>query len=145
MKITLPRILGVTAALLAAGFVFGALTAVAAAYLAFNIVEKSGVGPFSDGLIVAGVNGALLGSVLLPVAWWGLLRRVPPGLAFVSVMVGTMAGGIIGWVFTFPIDSVSAAIGGAVLGFSLAALGLRLRFSAPEPAADAPIAHPAGA
>jgi hypothetical protein len=145
MKITLPRILGVTAALLVAGFVFGALTAVAAAYLAFNISEKSGVGPFSDGMIVAGVNGALLGSVLLPVTWWGLLRRVPVGLASVGIMLGTMAGGIVGWVFTFPIDSVSAAIGGAVLGFSLAAVGMRLGFSAGEPAAGPPIAHPASA
>ena len=87
------RIVAVTAGLLAAGAVAGALAADAALLLA-SAVEGSGLAlnDWEPLLFVASV-GALFGGVLLPVTAWLFLRRVPLGLALLGTVVGTIAGG----------------------------------------------------
>jgi len=137
------RILAVTAALLASGAAFGALAAVAAAAIGFPITGQTfGQQGMSVLPLVAGA-GAVLGAPLLPVTMWLFLRRVPLGLALLGTFVGAVAGGVGGWILPgYPDDvmfgprvsllslqSVHAMIGGAA-GFALAAVILRLKFSA---------------
>lgn len=137
------RILAVTAVLLAFGAAFGALAAVAAAAIGFPITgqtfDQQGMSVLP---LVAGA-GAVLGAPLLPVTMWLFLRRVPLGLALLGTFVGAVAGGVAGWVLPgYPDDvmwgppvallslqSVHGIIGGAV-GFAVAAVILRLKFSA---------------
>ncbi|HEX9940297.1 MAG TPA: hypothetical protein VGB15_24395 [Longimicrobium sp.] len=138
------RILGVTAALLACGAVFGALAAVVAAVLAFNITEGPPFSLYAQTYVFVAVVGAVLGGVLLPAACWLLLRRVPLGLAFLGTVLGTVMGAVPGWVLGHDMKLMLGPVGGAVLGFLLATILLRLRFSAPRPAGDRPIARPAG-
>ena len=145
MKSSPGRIVGVTAALLACGAVFGGVAAVLAALLAFTITEGPASGFLFDALSIAGVIGALLGGVLLPAACWLLLRRVPLGLAFVGTVLGTVAGGVLGWVFGFSYHPVIVPIAGGFLGFLFATIFLRARFSAPRTAGDRPIGRPASA
>jgi len=138
-----PRILAVTAALLAFGAAFGALAAVAAAAIGFPITGRTfGQQGMSLLPLVAGA-GAVLGAPLLPVTMWLFLRRVPLGLALLGTFVGAVAGGVAGWMLPgvpddlmfgpptplLSLQSVHAVIGGAV-GFALAAVILRLKFSA---------------
>lgn len=145
------RILAVTAALLAFGAAFGALAAVAAAAIGFPITGQTfGQRGMSVLPLVAGA-GAVLGAPLLPVTMWLFLRRVPLGLALLGTFVGAVAGGVAGWalpgapddltmasVSLLSLQSVHAMIGGAV-GFALAAVILRLKFSAAR-ATDRPAA-----
>ncbi len=143
MKSSPGRILGVTAALLAFGAVFGGVSAVLAAILAFTITEGPAAGFLNDALAIAGVIGALLGGVLLPATCWLVLRRVPLGLAFVGTVLGTVVGGVLGWVLAWHVHPVLMPIAGAFLGFLFATIVLRMRFSAPKPMGDRPIARPA--
>lgn len=138
------RILGITAALLACGAIFGALAAVVAAAVAFNITEGPPFSLYGEVYVIAAMAGAALGGVLLPTACWLLLRRVPLGLAFLGTVLGTVVGGVLGWVLGHDVGLLFGPIAGAVLGFLLATILLRLRFSAPRAAGDRPIARPAG-
>lgn len=142
MKSSPGRIIGVTAALLACGAVFGGVAAVLAALLAFTITEGPASGVLYDALAIAGVIGALLGGLLLPAACWLLLRRVPLGLAFLGTVLGTVAGGVLGWVFGFNFDPFLMPIAGAFLGFLFATIVLRMRFSAPSSVGDRPVPRP---
>src|SRR5688572_6079865 len=81
------RVLGVTAALLACGAVFGALAAVVAAAVAFNITDGPPFSLYAEIYVIAAVVGAAMGGVLLPAACWLLLRRVPLGLAFLGTVL----------------------------------------------------------
>ena len=138
------RVLGVTAALLACGAVFGALAAVVAAAVAFNITEGPPFSLYAEIYVIAVAVCTALGGVLLPAACWLLLRRVPLGLAFLGTVLGTVVGGVLGWVLGHGVGLMFGPIAGAVLGFLLATILLRLRFSAPGAAGDRPIARPAG-
>lgn len=138
------RILGVTAALLACGAIFGALAAVVAAAVAFNITGGPPFSLYAQLYFIVAVVGAAMGGVLLPAACWLLLRRVPLGLAFLGTVLGTVIGGVLGWVLGHDMGLLFGPIAGAVLGFLLATILLRVRFSAPKPAGDRPIARPAG-
>jgi hypothetical protein len=146
MKSSPARVVGVTAALLVCGAVLGALAAVLGAWLTFRLT----VTPLYSlpACIVAAGTGAVLGGALFPAAYWLLLRRVPLGLALPGTLLGTVAGGVAGGVFAWRLGYdttlVVTPVGGAVLGFVLAAILLRLRFSAPRAAGDRPIARPAG-
>lgn len=125
------RIAAVTAGLLAAGAVAGAIAAMVAVVIALAVTD----GPItlSDGepLIVAGMVGAFFGGLLLPATAWIFLRRVPLGLAVLGTLLGTIAGGVLGWVFELGGYPAEGGLIGAFGGFALAALLLRLRASAP--------------
>lgn len=142
MKRSPVRVLGVTAALLACGALLGALAAVITGIVAFGTSEGLEMALDPEVLLITGIFGAILGGVLLPAACWTLLRRVPLGLAFLGTLLGTVAGGVLGWFLIFHVRAMGA-LGGAVLGFLLATIFLRLRFSAPRAAGDRPIARPA--
>jgi hypothetical protein len=126
------RIAAVTAGLLVAGAVAGAVAADVALLIALAVggtpVALNHVG---EPLLFVGAVGALFGGVLLPVTAWIFLRRVPLGLALLGTLLGTILGGVGGWVLSRAGDPVQGGVVGAVIGFALAALLLRLRASAP--------------
>ena len=124
------RIVAVTAGLLMAGAVAGAVAAVAAVAIAIALTA-SPVTLTPEPLVFAGMVGAFFGGVLLPVTAWIFLRRVPLGLALLGTLLGTIIGGVLGWVVHLTGDPVEGGVIGAVAGFAVAALLLRLRASAP--------------
>jgi hypothetical protein len=129
MKSSPARIVGVTAALLAGGALFGAIAAVLALVLASALTGGLAWGaPIA--LVFAAVAGAALGAPLFPAAGWLLLRRVPLGIALIGSMAGTVLGGVAAWVLTRGNDPMSTPILGAIIGFACAAIVMRLRFSA---------------
>lgn len=146
MKCSPARVVGVTAALLVCGAGLGALAAVVGAWLTFKLTIVPLYTLYA--YIIAAGTGAVLGGVLLPAAYWLLLRRVPLGLALPGTLLGTVAGGVAGSVFAWRLGYESillaAPVGGAVLGFLQAATLLHLRFSAPGTAVERPIAPSAG-
>ena len=130
------RVVLVTAGLSLAGCAFGGFAGAAA----FNLVIISQSGFHLGDLaisIIPGVIGAGLGAVLAPMAGWALLRRVPLGRAFMGLTLGTILGGIAGFVthdvlggfFIQPILAASA-------GFCCAAVALRFFRAAVGPHAD---------
>jgi hypothetical protein len=134
------RIVAVTAGLLGAGAVAGALAAVAAVVIALAV---SGQGIGMDGvggemLAVVAMLGALFGGVLLPATAWLFLRRVPLGLAVLGTLLGTIVGGVLGWVVRMGPNEIQGGLVGAFAGFAGAALLLRLRASAPRVRRSAP-------
>jgi hypothetical protein len=131
MKSSPARIVGVTAALLAGGALFGAIAAVLALVLASAVTDGLAWGtPIA--LVFAAMAGAALGAPLFPAAGWLLLRRVPLGIALIGSMAGTVLGGVLGWVLTGGNDPMSTPILGAIVGFACAAIVMRLRFSTPR-------------
>src|SRR5690242_20736353 len=91
------RILLVTVGLAIFGAVAGAIAGAFVA--ALGVALKQGpLGPVDFAVAAMGaLFGAPLGAVLLPVAGWLLMRRVPLGRAMLGTMLGTNAGGLIGW------------------------------------------------
>lgn len=160
MKSNPARMLGVTAALLACGAGLGAIAALVAAMVAFRVTAGS-LGEIPVNLISVAVTGSVLGGVLLPAACWLLMRRVPLGLAFAGTMLGTVAGGVLGWVLQWMLGGYSVSVlrgdpdfillegpatgagAGAVVGFLLATVALRLCFRAPREADGRPVPRPA--
>ena len=70
---------------------------------------------------VAGMVGAALGAVLLPIAGFTVLRHVPLGRALAETIVATALGGALGVQFLG-----QGWLVGALAGFGLAALRLRV-------------------
>jgi len=130
MKPSPARILAVTAGLAAGGALFGALAgALAIAILLTLFGEASSI--FDIGLLpLAARIGATLGAVLLPLAGWLLMRRVPLGRALTGTVVGTVAGGVLGAVLLTFLLGIGGPVLGAILGFLCAVLSLRRRFPA---------------
>jgi hypothetical protein len=125
------RIVAVTAGLLVAGAVAGALAADAALLIA--VATTDGFGPMpADALAFVAALGALFGGVLLPITAWLFLRRVPLGLALLGTVLGTIAGGALGWIAQLGTNQITGGILGAVIGFACAALLLRRFASAPR-------------
>ena len=129
MKRSPAGILAVTAALLAGGALFGGLAGAVALTLVLALF-----GTFNWGLLlVAAQMGAVLGAVLLPIAGWTLLPRVPLWRVFTGTIAGTVIGGLLGTVLGFLLYPVGLLVGpvlGAILGFLCAAIRLRRRFPA---------------
>lgn len=125
------RILAVTVGLAAGGALFGALAgAVTMAILLVVFGEAATM--FDTGFIpLAARIGAMLGAVLLPIAGWLLMRRVPLGRALTGTLMGTVTGGVLGAVFfTFLFGPIDGPVLGALLGFLWATISLRRRFPA---------------
>lgn len=124
------RVLAVTAGLAAGGALFGALAGAAAISILLAIVGFWGDDQATDFILLAARLGAGLGAVLLPIAGWLLMRRVPLWRALIGTIVGTMVGGILGTVFlTFILGPITGSVVGAILGFLWATISLRRRFS----------------
>ncbi len=122
------RILAVTAGLIAGGAIFGGVAAIAALLIGASVTEGPGLN-LLDGSLLAFVFGvgALFGGLLFPVTCWVLLRRVALGLALLGTVVGTIAGGTVGWLLpAHDVDQVYNAVIGAVVGFLIATVLLRV-------------------
>ena len=121
----LNRILAITTGLFAFGAAAGAVAGAVVAVLVVLITE----GPraaFDLELVQVGVFfGAPLGAVLLPLAGWLLMRRVPLGRAVLWTIVGTILGGLVGWFTPLGSDAVYRSLLSGLAGFALAVLLLR--------------------
>jgi hypothetical protein len=128
------RILAVTGGLILTGALLGGIAGAAALGVSLAITE--GLGRQLPGaLLFGGILGAAIGSVAAPLAGWILLRRVPLGRAIGWTTLGAVAGGVIGWLLRLDVPGpVPAPIAGALVGFLIPALILRLR----TPASSAP-------
>lgn len=125
----LSRVSVVTLGLMLAGAVFGALSGAVAAAIAIAITEGIRSEILQGGMVVAGCVGAFLGGVLFPITGMMFMRRVPLGLAVAGAMLGSVAGGLAGWVAFARTTQIEAALLGGILGYAVAVLALRWRFS----------------
>jgi hypothetical protein len=134
------RILAITAGLVVFGAVAGAIAGALVAMLGVAIRW----GPFDAAdLSLAAVGagfGAPLGAVLLPAAGWLLMRHVPLGRAMLGTTLGTVAGGLIGWVFPSPMDQINRTLLAGLLGFVLAVVLLRLASRRDRASVESPLA-----
>ena len=134
------RILAVTAGLIvfgaAAGAIAGSLVAVLAIALSLGPREALDLELVRFGATL----GAPLGAALLPASGWLLMRRVPLGRAMLASVLGTVAGGLMGWFAPVHSDQFYRTIFGGFLGFVLAVITLRqlASRSASTPEADVP-------
>lgn len=111
----------VTAGLMVSGAIAGAITAMIAVTIVMLIV--SGLSALADlGLVMefAAMLGAPIGAVILPLEAWALLRRVPLWRALAETAAGTILGAV-----AFALLSPGPILG-AVIGFTLAAIRLRI-------------------
>jgi hypothetical protein len=126
------RVVLVTAGLSMTGGVVGALCAV----VAVGLIASAGVGVGQVAsragltlLSLAGGAGALAGMLGAPLLGWGLLRRVPIGRAIAVTALGTVVGAVAGEMIN-PLNpyshTVPGVIGGALTGFILGGVGLRI-------------------
>ena len=116
------RVLAVTAGLVGLGAVAGALAGGVVGMLV-GLIE-SPVDAAATTLFGA-VLGAELGAPLLPIAGWLLMRRVPIGRALVVTMLGTIAGGLLGWFAPVHGDQITRTLWSSVVGFATAVFLLR--------------------
>ncbi|HEV7589035.1 MAG TPA: hypothetical protein VGO40_13035 [Longimicrobium sp.] len=126
------RIFAVTAGLLAAGAVAGALAAAGALLIGLWVSGERVGGSGTEMFGFAAMVGAFFGGLLLPATAWIFLRRVPLGLAVLGTLLGTIVGGALGWVIRMGPNEIQGGLVGAFAGFAAAALLLRLRASAPR-------------
>lgn len=126
------RIAAVTGGLMVAGALLGSVAAVVGAGVAVAVTDGVGVAVSWPILGWAGIIGAVLGAPLLPATSFLLLRRVPLGLSWLGTTLGTMLGGIPGWIAArmYSGNPIVWPLAAAMAGFFLAVLVLRLRFSA---------------
>ena len=90
------RVALVALGLIPAGAVAGALAGALGAMIWVTAAEGLHAAPIPLLLGVAGILGAILGAVILPVAGFTLLRYVPLGRALAETIVATALGGAIG-------------------------------------------------
>jgi len=118
------RVLAVTAGLVGLGAVAGAI---AGAVVALLVGVVSDIPEPATTAMLGAAFGAPMGAVLLPIAGWLLMRRVPIGRALLMTMLGTIAGGLVGWFMPAPgnADRVNLTLGCGVVGFAIAVFVLR--------------------
>jgi len=82
-------------------------------------------------LIAGGEAGALMGTVLAPVAAWSLMRSVPLWRAIAEPALGTVVGALAGTLLG-PLwrPGLAWSIVGGLIGFLIAAVHLRIVFGA---------------
>ena len=126
------RVALVTAGLSATGGFVGGVCAAAAVTVIAGI--EGGVGSLMSaptlGLVgIAAGAGALTGTIGAPLLGWALLRRVPLGRAILMTAVGTVIGAVVGELlnpFNPYAHTIPGVIGGALLGFVVTGVGLRI-------------------
>ena len=141
------RILAVTLGLSVAGAAFGALAGAVALALSLALTASTDIlrPDIWQVFAIPATIGAIFGAVGAPAAGWLFLRRVPLGKVFMWTAIGTAAGGVAGWLVGVALraaangppplfgDEVISAILGAVAGFLIAVVVLRVRASRSEP------------
>ncbi len=114
----LMRIVVITLALAAAGFVAGGAVGMVmmACWMGLD-------GMFElEMMLFGGMFGGTVGAVLGPVAAWLLMRHLPLWLAIGGTAAGTIAGAVLGLL----LGDVGASFYGALLGFGATAVALRI-------------------
>lgn len=137
--VSVRRVATLTGGLALAGAAAGGLSGGLAALLVAAIGEGA-LRPLADpALFAIGTEfGAPLGAVLLPIAGWALMRRVPLGRALVGTIAGTLVGGLGGWFIALGGSSLASSISGGLVGFAAAVFVLR-RFSRARREASMPL------
>ena len=126
------RIALVTTGLSATGGVIGALCAassVAIIAVAAEGLETLAMGPTMGMIGMSAAAGAFVGIIGAPLLGWGLLRRVPIGRIILVTALGTIIGAVVGeWTRPFnPYPrTMPGVIAGALIGFLLSGIGLRV-------------------
>jgi hypothetical protein len=127
----------VTAGLLLTGAAVGAALAAGILAVVGLVVDGPGGFPYIRAAFgLAAAFGALIGGVGLPVVAWGWLRHVALGRVVLETGIGTVLGGLIGFVGSGLRPLPGAA--GALAGFLLAAVQLRVRRPPSRPPARPP-------
>jgi hypothetical protein len=127
------RILAVLAGLLLTGAVIGAVVGAAALAIGTAIMgpgpggADDAVALYVGTLVRGGALGAAIGAVAAPLAGFLLLRSVPLGRAVGWTTLGAVVGGATGSFLRTADSPAPMPVVGAVLGFLLVALVLRLR------------------
>ena len=138
------RILAVTLGLTVVGAAFGALAGAVALALSLALTASGNLlgSEIWQVVAIAAIIGAVFGAIGAPAAGWLFLRRVPLGKVLMWSAIGTTAGGVAGWIVGVALraavngppplfgDESTSAILGAVAGFLLAVVFLRVRASA---------------
>jgi hypothetical protein len=132
------RILVVTAGLVAAGAVFGAIAGAIAVVISVMLAEDPAAVAEPTLYLIGAYFGAPIGAVSLPIVAWVLLRRVPLGRVILGSVVGTVLGGVAGWILPVMDDQVLRGLLGAGAGFLAAAVLMSLR-PAPGAASRPPL------
>src|SRR3990170_6476435 len=91
------RILAVTVGLIVAGAVFGAIAGGVAFGIATLITEGPAAAADPSVLLIGGFFGGPIGAVTGPAVAWLLLRHVSLGRLFSGAVLGTVVGGVAGW------------------------------------------------
>ncbi len=121
------RILVVTGALALTGAVVGALCGVLGVTLA--LLPVTGLRGFDAGIFaLAAPLGGGVGAVTTPLIAWVLLRNVPLGRAILQCALGTVAGGVLASWTNFHNPFFTPVVG-AIIGFTVAATHLRLKYA----------------
>ena len=128
--INLTRVVAVTGGLIVVGAIVGGITSMLALTIVSLVGGTRSLGGLTLGLGFAGAVGAIVGAVLAPVEAWILLRRVPLWRAIAETALGTILGAL-----AFAILAPGPIIG-AVIGFTLAAVRLRITTANHKPPAE---------
>lgn len=124
-------IVAVTAGLIVAGAVFG--TIAGAVLLTAWMAVTGSFNSLTDAAFMLRLSfdfGGRPGAVLGPIAAWLLMRHVPLGLAVGGTTLGTVVGGVIGFVATtLPTGSMVYGMG----GFVISAIALRIGYPRRQP------------
>ena len=122
---SLRRAAGASVGLLIAGAAVGAALAVGVLAVWGRVLDGPGGFPYVwDAFELAGVIGAALGGVLLPLAAWTILPHVSFGRIVAETTVGSLLGAVAAIVAG--VDPLVVPLG-ALAGFGIAVLQLRLR------------------
>ena len=122
------RVVAVTFGLSATGALLGGTAGAAALGIGLLLTDGLEIFRHLNILLIPGIIGAVLGSFCAPLAGWLLLRRVPLGRAFASLVAGTVLGGLAGWFFPLSFDPVRQPIVTAAAGFLAASVLMRLKY-----------------
>lgn len=117
------RVLAVAGGLVAAGAIAGAAAGIIGVTLWVSLISGLGEGVPPGVLLFAGMVGAPFGAVLLPLAGFTALRRVPLGRLILTTILGTAVGAA-ALASRFP----SGWLVGAISGFLAATGWLWYRF-----------------
>ena len=119
------RVILVAVLLAVLGATFGALAGVLVGMTLAGLASPSRLLLEPGVLGIGAAFGAPLGAILFPIAGFALMRHVALGRALFGTVVGTVAGGTIGWIWPGGLDRVLNMLIGSVVGFFLAVVVLR--------------------
>lgn len=124
------HILKVTLGLAVACVLFGAIAGGGALTIAIAVTEGPAMAADPGWFVIGGLFGATLGAITGPAVAWLLLRRVPFGRLFTGAVVGTVIGGVAGWLVPStpdPFVQIDNALLCAFAGFLASAVVMSVR------------------